>query len=854
MNRFWKSRFLESLPRTPKWVPILGELQKTLQKGEYLPLGPLPMFESNFVQVTNRGCPVYVHHRPNRVTIGVAASLPGLLLPDLLLIGQPPDREHPSLVLTRMIPLGLAHLYVHELATWRLKLRLVTGRYYYLELDAPSREASFLFNRWIRLIHQLQEPAPAWAPQVDLNLTTAPPSTWRLQDQEDPCKHSAVVLEPTFPFSALASPHRQRKVKTLQRRFRSQAVGDSVPLVWSQKLEEPKTTKKKGEEKASPGVYLPTSQRHVQVSEKHSVTIQTIFSIVSDTINKQSSTKAPRPQGGLPVGPPDDKNISSMGGLVEPSEHCIPPNKHDLSMLGSYDHLNRHLWQQGLEELMDPESSSVTSSSLDQFADSPAFQETKPIPHSHKHLDKGWLSRPLKKTGAPPMRKTPSVPTTFYNAPVLLDQSQKAPAQKALPVSALRKERDLPCPSHKALSMRPVLLKGPEPSEPHRVDAHHKGACYLSNKQKSAFQATSRLWARSRHPEASPPSKACVNQQVLSSNKEDKEQRGKKKGPPEARSKWAPPALRPSPRSVVELEALPPHRGQGQNLEGQNVEGRMGDEALGAPRKTYMDRTGFWPCAQHQKWDKRPVLAVAPLEQGRPFSAEGLAMAKLIIMAQSVDQQTAAPSESTAPYWLSVAHLRAVSMKGQNSLKDRSPRLLTKTVLLASKAQEGNTVSIGTGEDLPRDQGEAPAPPSHARGVAPGPKMPISKAPIPLPQSTWEEVPPTPTSQTPISQLKERVSHFKKGSQGPKPESPQSVVATVGSSSQTFFLRSLTEMHSKTELTTVKETEAQKNEAPESKKELATAKEEMEPQKDESPGQNLGASAPLLHRYLRVGG
>lgn len=39
-------------PQDPqKWVPILGELQKTLQKGEYLPLRPLPMFESNFVQV-----------------------------------------------------------------------------------------------------------------------------------------------------------------------------------------------------------------------------------------------------------------------------------------------------------------------------------------------------------------------------------------------------------------------------------------------------------------------------------------------------------------------------------------------------------------------------------------------------------------------------------------------------------------------------------------------------------------------------------------------------------------------------------------------------------------------------------
>lgn len=55
-------------------------------------------------QVTNRGAPVYVHHRTNRVTMGVAASLPGLVLPDMLLMAQPPeDRECSNLVLTRCL-------------------------------------------------------------------------------------------------------------------------------------------------------------------------------------------------------------------------------------------------------------------------------------------------------------------------------------------------------------------------------------------------------------------------------------------------------------------------------------------------------------------------------------------------------------------------------------------------------------------------------------------------------------------------------------------------------------------------------------------------------------------------------
>lgn len=91
-----------------------------------------------------------------------------------------------------MIPLDLVHLYVHNLSAWRLKLRLITGRCYYLELDAPAGEVAFLFDRWIRLINLLQEPDTTWAPRTlhtpptDLALVAPPASTWRLQVDHDP--------------------------------------------------------------------------------------------------------------------------------------------------------------------------------------------------------------------------------------------------------------------------------------------------------------------------------------------------------------------------------------------------------------------------------------------------------------------------------------------------------------------------------------------------------------------------------------------------------------------------------------------------------------------------------------------
>lgn len=51
MNRFWNRQRGDPEARAAKWVPTLGGLQRALKKGEYLPLRPLPMFESNFVQV-----------------------------------------------------------------------------------------------------------------------------------------------------------------------------------------------------------------------------------------------------------------------------------------------------------------------------------------------------------------------------------------------------------------------------------------------------------------------------------------------------------------------------------------------------------------------------------------------------------------------------------------------------------------------------------------------------------------------------------------------------------------------------------------------------------------------------------
>ncbi|KAB0396578.1 hypothetical protein E2I00_005857, partial [Balaenoptera physalus] len=69
------------VPACPTRQP--GRLQRHLLSGEFDQLRDLPIFESNFVQVTRLG------EVANKVTMGVAASSPALELPDLLLLAGP---------------------------------------------------------------------------------------------------------------------------------------------------------------------------------------------------------------------------------------------------------------------------------------------------------------------------------------------------------------------------------------------------------------------------------------------------------------------------------------------------------------------------------------------------------------------------------------------------------------------------------------------------------------------------------------------------------------------------------------------------------------------------------------------
>ncbi|KAM5297560.1 Golgi-associated RAB2 interactor protein 5B [Glossophaga mutica] len=768
MNRLWNIRHLDLLPGPPQWVPILGQLQKTLQQGEYLPLCPLPMLESNFVQVTSRGAPVHVHHKSNHLTMGVAASLPGPVLPDLLLIARPSEaRDCSSLVLTRMIPLDLVHLYVHSLSAWRLKLCLITGRYYYLELNAPDSEVAFLFDRWMRLIHLLQEPATFWAPRTlktplsDLAQMAPPASTWTLQDQSH-CRRSAMIANPTFSYKMLTSQKR-RKAKTLKRKLKSQAVGDSVPLIWPQ-LE--------------------------QSGRKPSITIRTIFSIVSSTINHKLSSSKGRSES-------DEAVV--LGSLVKTPSYCISENSPDISLLVSYDHVDI---RQNMEDLSDLDSSTLSSDSLGQDSCCPSFHLPAPYSSVPKHK---------KEARPPPSQKTPSVPPTSWKDPFILDQAQKASA--------------VPAPSQKSPTGPPAAQKTPVPAPvpqktPAMTGSSRKPPCVLAVPQKAPAMP-SLSWKTplvSGVPPKATPCPVPNRQSLFLSSPSPKALTS----PARDQMTLDPADLGSLPRGrqvenvlersqlegeteplvlvstqetqVAEMWArkmsleLPFHATQKETkgvviskaqeitLDGLKGKGKVEDKVHGRLEGKSLGVPGFKPrvLGQQQKWvRKTQELAVegAPREHRRPFSVKELTFAKMVILANSKEMPLR-PELVGLPSWLLTPQVSARPMVG---LEPLSPSQAT--------TLEGTPVVDREAEKLPLDQRQSSkVPPRSKRGPS-SPKMErVSQVPIPLPEMRWEEVQSPillnsiPNVEARVSQKPSRESQETTGMPGQCP------LATAGSS------------------------------------------------------------------------
>lgn len=151
----------------------LGHLKSILEGGEYAPYVSPPILESNFIQVNRRGESIYLHNRANWVTVGICSSNPVFKTPNMMLLAHltPEARKETeslfktllktsssgNLVLTRFIPLQFVTLSVHSAKNMRLKVKLINGRSYYLQLCAPMYKQDIIFSQWVDLIPLLNQ-------------------------------------------------------------------------------------------------------------------------------------------------------------------------------------------------------------------------------------------------------------------------------------------------------------------------------------------------------------------------------------------------------------------------------------------------------------------------------------------------------------------------------------------------------------------------------------------------------------------------------------------------------------------------------------------------------------------------
>uniref|UniRef100_A0A667IMX4 Golgi associated RAB2 interactor protein-like Rab2B-binding domain-containing protein n=1 Tax=Lynx canadensis TaxID=61383 RepID=A0A667IMX4_LYNCA len=697
--------------------------------------------------------------------MGVAASQPGLVLPDILLIAQPPEgRECASLVLTRMLPLDLTRLYVHDLSSWRLKLRLATGRCYYLELDAPGDEAGFLFDRWIRLINLLREPATTRLPRTprgparDPASVKPPASTWRLQDQPQSGCSDADTSEteegqgeqvgqaglgrgraggpappdcppdppPTArPSSAnsslrpwatlcLSSGH-SRSTLSLERNLQKRSrLGVLLPAggrrartpVWrppesphiapyrSQRNLHPDTSQTQirvtGEHTSpslcGPPTFWPFPRELTLPSsrpEKPSITIRTIFSIVSNTINHtQSSSKCCSS---------DSDTATVLGGLIETPIRCASADTPDISLLESYDPFNTYLWQQDIENLMDPDTSPLSSSSFSPATYPPCFSLPAAYSSSHRHNEKAQALGSGQRQQPPPSQKTAAARVAAWKVPFLRDQSKRVsamhdpsqkmstapgpprgapvvpavtrktptvrgPPWKAPPVSVTsRKAAASPGPARKAPPVSPTSRKAVSSSVPGRksvfLPAPSQKALTSPTQQQMTLDAATlgtlptggprgRVLERSRR-EGTPGPLMFVGTQEMDLI-ETRTQKTSQDLPFTTTKKES--------EEVVLTKALKI------TLDGLKGRGKLEDKVHRKKEEISLDKPGLTSqtVGQQQKWLKTQEVVIQgpPEEQSRPFSVEGLTRAKLMIMANSTEPPLR-PATVNPSSWLS---------------------------------------------------------------------------------------------------------------------------------------------------------------------------------------------------------
>ncbi|XP_076425865.1 Golgi-associated RAB2 interactor protein 5B isoform X5 [Peromyscus maniculatus bairdii] len=701
--------------------------------------------------------------------MGVAASLPGLVLPDILLLARPPeDRDCSNLNLTRTMSM----------------------------------------------------------PPLDATRDGAPASTWRLQDQSG-SRLTAEVAERTFPRKMFSS-QKQRKNKMAKHKFRSQAVGDSLPLLWSQ-LQPPKDQMKVTEKKAYPGACPAGSKTLIHVSEKASITIRTIFSIISGTMNQDNSTSKTYTS--------DSEGTIGRGRLIETPTQRVSHNAHDLSFMDSRGHMDTFLWTQDLDKLIDTESTSL-SSPLRMSPYSPAFYIFPPGSSLTKSNDKAkpkpigsmkYMSSPITSGKTPfiwdKSNKVPAEPAPAQKAPAAPRSTQKSSAKSSpfykTPPSGSRKTPSVPGPPRKAPSvpgpprkapvlvtqpqktLTPVLKRPKAPAGSQKAVPPKKDILVLNTQ----CQAPA---ARSQAPDSK--AKAPVDPSMLQAGDMlERKSEGKQE-----------PGVGEQKRKAVEMKATSPQlpsttnkkqskevlisKTQEITVEALKSRGKS-EERVHKMEKTTVNLPDLksLEIESQKKWVLTKEVAVGGpcLEDSRPFSVEGLALAKMMIMANS-KQQHLKPTTISLPSWFSMTSRASAMSVLANLPFNTSQMTLPERTQVVVREQPSSYTEMR--ENKPHQTEKNPPKGSLKMSKGPTAELPktvyisskvhvTSQPPIAVPVSGSKDTSQPPTSLTdPVSKTESSVGVPQKPGvkhQGPKQvkqaKTQQQPLAVAGPASEVLL-------------------------------------------------------------------
>ncbi|KAI5935187.1 Golgi-associated RAB2 interactor protein 4-like [Manis javanica] len=158
----------------------MGPLQRQLRQGEFDIFKSVPMFESDFIQISRWGTLSDVHGCAPITTVGIANTNPFNPIPDIMLLAQPvrdcevhvvcgqgtqeqEQGDTKTLEVTRLLPLKFIRISVHNRDKQQLRVKLATGRSYYLQLCGPPDKQEELFGHWEELIYLLRPPVEAYS-------------------------------------------------------------------------------------------------------------------------------------------------------------------------------------------------------------------------------------------------------------------------------------------------------------------------------------------------------------------------------------------------------------------------------------------------------------------------------------------------------------------------------------------------------------------------------------------------------------------------------------------------------------------------------------------------------------------